>query len=246
MDSSLFQRVYETESFNEVYFDVAHDLTHSTAYLSCADGQRKLDAVNPSLVITCPWDCLAAMRKYPTKDLESKLLHVVNNEANLQNLLHNGAFLRMIKRLTDDATSNAAIWALTQNDQTFYLQLLIRNGKLYCSVHENSSDFYETLPYSVALNVFVQLLALRDLRETYPELTPGSYIHTCGSLYIHEPNAPVLLSLIAAYETHQAHLERFEDAPEEIKMKAGEAYAEWDAARYTEIILPILETFEAQ
>lgn len=68
------------------------------------------------------------------------------------------------------------------------LQFIIRDNRLHLTVTMRSNDMWYGVPYDFAFFMFVQELMLSRLRDAYPSLAMGSYVHFVGSLHVYERN----------------------------------------------------------
>lgn len=69
---------------------------------------------------------------------------------------------------------------------TVNLQFLIRGNKLYLTTNMRSNDLFLGFPYDVACFTLFQEKMLIELRQFYPNLIMGKYIHNVVSMHIYE------------------------------------------------------------
>lgn len=74
------------------------------------------------------------------------------------------------------------------NPCTLLLQFIIRDDELYLYTNMRSQDIWLGVPYDFAFFTIVQEAAFTYLRNVYPNLMLGSYIHIVTSLHMYENN----------------------------------------------------------
>ena len=103
-----------------------------------------------------------------------------------------------INSLINDKDSRQAIMHFNKEEHQFkdnkdfvctmYANFHIRNNKLYMSVKMRSNDLILGVPTDFAFFCILQQHVLNDLKQYYPELTLGSYVHQIDSLHLYERN----------------------------------------------------------
>lgn len=74
------------------------------------------------------------------------------------------------------------------NPCTAYIQFIIRNDKLIMITNMRSNDLWFGFSYDMPFFTIVQEIMMIALRETYPDIRLGKYIHNAASLHLYERN----------------------------------------------------------
>lgn len=106
------------------------------------------------------------------------------------------------KLVVDKYTRRAVIQIYTAEDLfglggtntpcTLTMQFLIRDEKLMMIVNMRSSDIYLGVPYDVFNFTMLQEHVFAHLKEEYPNLQLGEYIHNAGSLHFYKSDVAKL------------------------------------------------------
>lgn len=109
---------------------------------------------------------------------------------------------RAVSNLIYDMNSRRAVISIYQPDHynknpldvpcTLSVQFLIRDDKLYCIVNMRSNDLIFGWGNDIFTFCMFQQLMLNELREAYPNLQLGTYMHSAGSLHVYEQHFPML------------------------------------------------------
>ena len=69
---------------------------------------------------------------------------------------------------------------------TMFIQFYIRNNKLYLAGYMRSNDAVYGTPYNISYFIRLMHRMLNELKDVYPELTLGDYIHNATSIHIYK------------------------------------------------------------
>lgn len=81
---------------------------------------------------------------------------------------------------------HASVYGSKDVPCTLSLQFFIRDDELHMHVNMRSNDVHWGLTYDLFSFTLLQEIMYLELKEHYPELKLGRYIHTAGSLHIYE------------------------------------------------------------
>lgn len=85
----------------------------------------------------------------------------------------------------------------TKDEQcTIDVGFLIRDSKLDMTVHMRSNDMWKGLPYDAVFFCSLQHFLVKRLKNTYPELTTGSYTHFVNSAHIYDSDVDKIKKII--------------------------------------------------
>lgn len=79
---------------------------------------------------------------------------------------------------------------------TMHGNFLIRDNKLHLSIVMRSNDLHKGLVYDLPWFCSLIHRMVDELRDTYPDLQPGSYTHTAHSMHIYERDEADILRML--------------------------------------------------
>lgn len=111
-------------------------------------------------------------------------------------LVRNDGILKAVRQLHDDPLSRQAVCTIFNSHEhlkegvkdipcTSTMSFLIRGGSLHMHIHMRSNDLVFGLGNDAPCFHWFHQIAWHCLRERYPDLKFGSYIHTTNSLHIY-------------------------------------------------------------
>jgi len=100
------------------------------------------------------------------------------------------------KNLVDNKYSRQAVLNIKHADNrptkdmncTISIQFTISNNKLHCATNMRSNDIWFGLPYDMAYFTYLQNKMFHKLKETYPDLELGEYVHFVGNIHLYDKN----------------------------------------------------------